>query len=493
MTIGRREFMEASGAAVGALTIGELDSIRGIDEHEETNEEERWDIETDYAVAGASLGGCISALVAAENGLNVVLLEKGPETGGTALSSAGGLYIIGDGPYDLDHMQDIAPDVDDDLGEALADNFTDTIEYLEERDFPVEPLPWRDPDFDVSIGASYEERREFFDHFENEFEGHEGEIHTDTPAKSLVLDDDGTPVGILGQDRETGELLSVGASDILLAVGGFQAEPGMKVQYLGRDADNVAHRSAPTVTGDGLQMALAAGGRHSRSMGRFFGHPAPWPPLPPQYDIDEHYDEDLNLVWAQHSLGFFTSDTVMLNRHGNRFVDESRGSDIINQEISEQPQGYAFSVLDSELAEDIDDIETIEEQGGNVWEADSLEELVEEVDDLADRAVHTIEQFNTAIEEDDDTQLTIPRESERHTVTEPPFTAVQFTAGVAQTHGGVDIDTNGRVLDRSGSPIPNLYAIPGTAGGVTRFTYVGSLCQLAVFGRLAAEDVVDAA
>ena len=61
----------------------------------ETSAKPDWDIETDLLVAGAGPGGMTAALVAAIEGLDVVVCEKAAQVGGTGATSAGTLWIPG--------------------------------------------------------------------------------------------------------------------------------------------------------------------------------------------------------------------------------------------------------------------------------------------------------------------------------------------------------------------------------------------------------------
>lgn len=54
-----------------------------------------WDMETDLLVAGAGPGGMTAALVAAIEGLDVIVCEKASQVGGTGATSAGTLWIPG--------------------------------------------------------------------------------------------------------------------------------------------------------------------------------------------------------------------------------------------------------------------------------------------------------------------------------------------------------------------------------------------------------------
>src|SRR4051812_3295973 len=55
----------------------------------------RWDRETDVLIFGAGMGGMTAALIAAHEGLNVLLCEKTDQVGGTTATSAGTVWIPG--------------------------------------------------------------------------------------------------------------------------------------------------------------------------------------------------------------------------------------------------------------------------------------------------------------------------------------------------------------------------------------------------------------
>ena len=57
-----------------------------------------WDREVDLLVAGAGPAGMTAALVAALEGLDVLICEKSEQVGGTGATSAGTLWIPGNGP-----------------------------------------------------------------------------------------------------------------------------------------------------------------------------------------------------------------------------------------------------------------------------------------------------------------------------------------------------------------------------------------------------------
>ena len=55
----------------------------------------KWDREVDVLVFGAGMGGMTAALIAALEGLDVLLCEKTDQVGGTTATSAGTVWIPG--------------------------------------------------------------------------------------------------------------------------------------------------------------------------------------------------------------------------------------------------------------------------------------------------------------------------------------------------------------------------------------------------------------
>ena len=88
--------------------------------------------------------------------------------------------------------------------------------------------------------------------------------------------------------------------------------------------------------------------------------------------------------------------------------------------------------------------------------------------------------------------LAVPRRANPIPVSRPPFYAVGLTPGITFTLGGLSTDGDARVLDRSGQPIPGLYAVGADAGGIHNEQYAGGLCLGLVFGRRAAQHAVAA-
>jgi tricarballylate dehydrogenase len=131
--------------------------------------------------------------------------------------------------------------------------------------------------------------------------------------------------------------------------------------------------------------------------------------------------------------------------------------------------------------------------------ANTIEELCDKLEGVnAARALETIKTFNAAVKREvpfnpniKDGRCTVglpvPKSNWAVTIEEPPFEAYAVTCGLTFTFGGVKIDTNARVIDTDGLPIPGLYAAGEMVGGIFYFNYPGGtgLTNGAVFGRIA--------
>lgn len=65
-------------------------------------------------------------------------------------------------------------------------------------------------------------------------------------------------------------------------------------------------------------------------------------------------------------------------------------------------------------------------------------------------------------------------------------------ASIHHTMGGVTIDTEGRVLNEAGNPIPGLYAGGEVTGGIHGGNRLGgnAVTDTVVFGKMAADTLV---
>ena len=83
--------------------------------------------------------------------------------------------------------------------------------------------------------------------------------------------------------------------------------------------------------------------------------------------------------------------------------------------------------------------------------------------------------------------LEINKTNWANTIDEGPFEAYHITCGITFTFGGIQIDTEARVIDTEDNPISGLYATGEITGDFFYHNYPGGtgLVRGAVFGRIA--------
>ena len=118
----------------------------------------RWDREVDVLVFGAGMGGMSAALVAALEGLDVLLCEKTDQVGGTTSTSAGTVWIPGSSQAVRDGVPDNIDDarrfLEAEIGpravgqrEAFLEAGPAALDYLDARTDVKFRAPPRHPDY----------------------------------------------------------------------------------------------------------------------------------------------------------------------------------------------------------------------------------------------------------------------------------------------------------------------------------------------------------
>jgi tricarballylate dehydrogenase len=314
------------------------------------------------------------------------------------------------------------------------------------------------------------------------------EIWYEARALSLLADDDGIK-GI--KIKIKGKTKDLQAKAVVLAAGGFQANPEWRTRYLGPGWDLAKVRGTRFNTGDGIRMGLDAG---AAAVGNWSGcHAVAWERNAPEFG-----DLAVGDQFQKHSYPW----GVYLNAEGKRFVDE--GADFRNytyakygRVILNQPGQFAWQIFDAKVKGQLRDEYKIRQVTKKT--ASSLEELVRQLDDVdAENALKELQQYNKAVRTDipfnpnvkDGRRtegLAIPKSNWANTLDTPPFEAYAVTCGITFTFGGLRINTDAQVLSSDGEPIRGLYAAGELVGGIFWFNYPGGtgLTNGAVFGRIA--------
>ncbi|MBI4611184.1 MAG: FAD-dependent tricarballylate dehydrogenase TcuA [Candidatus Rokubacteria bacterium] len=481
----------------------------------------------DVVVVGGGNAALCAALAARDGGARVALLEKAPEPqrGGNSFFTAGGFRFVHGGLEDL--RKDVIPDLTP--GEAASvevppyteENFYDDLmrlsENLADQDLADVLITRSRPTVvwmrshgirwilmfgrqSFKVGTTHR----FWGGLTVEAVGGGPglvqalydraaalgiEVRYETKATRLLLDERGAIRGLAYRGPAGfGELA---ARAVVLASGGFEANPEWRTRYLGQDWELARVRGTRHNTGDGIRMALEIG---AQPYGHWSGcHAVAWDLNAPPFG-----DRRVGDLFQKHSypLG------VVVNVKGERFLDE--GADFRNytyakygREILKQPQRAAFQIFDQKTVPLLREEYRIREV--TKAEAGTIEEVARKLEIDAVGLVRTVREFNAAVQPGPFNPaildgkctkgITPPKSNWALPLDSPPFVGYAVTCGITFTFGGLRINTRAEALDTEDRPIPGLYAAGELVGGLFYHNYPGGagLMAGAVFGMLAGE------
>ena len=292
---------------------------------------------------------------------------------------------------------------------------------------------------------------------------------------------------------EEGEVQELRGKSVVLACGGFEANPEWRTRYLGPGWDLAKVRGTRYNTGDGIRMAIDIG---AAPRGNWSGcHAVQW-----EMNAPEFGDLAVGDQFQKHSYPF----CILVNATGRRFVDE--GADFRNytyakygRVVLEQPGQFAWQIFDEKvkhLQRDEYKIRQITKVTAN-----TIEEFAQKLEGVnAAEFIKTIKEWNAAVcvdvpfnpntKDGRSTQRTRCQQEqlgEYHRCAAVQGYAV--TCGVTFTFGGLRINTDGEVLNTDYQPIRGLYAAGELVGGLFYFNYPGGsgLMSGTVFGKIAGD------
>lgn len=489
--------------------------------------DERYDV----VVVGGGNAGFSAAHAAREKGASVLLLEKAPaqEAGGNSYYTAGAFRLPHDGLGDLvpllaerdDRLAatDLPPypeqafiadmqrltggRADPELTRLLVTRAADTVRWLAGKG-----LRWR---------LMYERQAytsggkwTFFGGLAlGTVDGGKGLIAQHTRAASAAgvqVRYEAPVVGLVRQGKAVtgvryadaaGTEHQVTAGAVVLAAGGFEADPDRRERHLGPGWARALVRGNPGNTGEVLEMAIQAGAARHGDWSSC--HSVAWDAAAPARGGERRLTNQLTR--QSYPLG------IVVNTEGRRFIDE--GADFRNytyarygREILRQPGGLAFQLFDAKTrpllrSEEYDSRPISEEI------ADTIEDLAAKLGIGPERLAATVAEFNAsitdvpfdpAVKDGRAARVDPPKSNWALALDTAPFYAYPVACGITFTFGGVHVDPRARVLDESGLPLSGLYAAGELVGGLFSGNYPGGsgLTAGAVFGRLAGASAASA-
>ena len=442
-------------------------------------------------VLGSGLAGMSAALAARETGAAVTIIDKAPETsrGGNTRFSGGALRCptADTRPEALvEELDQITKGrADRKLAQVLYGRAENDVQWLRDLGAPVASPSVERPDLRGGK-MSYHVLGNGYGLVESLYPllAQRGiACKFETKATEFLTDAGGRVVGVRAKARNG--YVDLHARAVVLATGGFQANTEMRVRYLGREAGNLVVRGSRFNTGDGMNMAMALGAQSTGDWGGFHSAVMDARSLPVEA--------------GETNINSFPY-TIMVNRDGERFVDE--GADFFDvtyvkygKATLAQPGSVAYCLFDAEVAER--ELVYCLHREFAPLEASSIARLAKNLGLPADKLQATIDAYNAAVQPGEFNSeirdgkctrgIVPPKSNWALPLATPPFFAFPVTGGITFTLGGLKVDERMRVVDTESRAIPGLYAAGEMIGGIFSANYPGgaSLLRSLVFGRLA--------
>lgn len=487
--MARRTFVAAGGAGLAALAAGGVPAPALAQETPAVPEASET---CDVVVVGGGAAGVTAALVAAEEGLDVLLLEAEGALGGMGILSGGLLgcetHLQAEKGYEVpvndlfaawneyNHSFSYAP-----LVRAIFSTSADAIRWMGDHGVELnvleqsnqaahaaDPLKWqcyhmyRDYDGAAAFAA-----------LEQRLEEAGCPVVYGARMTGLATGSDGVVCGVVYIDAD-GEPVRVDARKVVLATGGFCGDEEMMVEVFGtRRLRGYAKASR----GEGTRAAWAAGARRWNTASALM-------------------HAGLPLASGETIVNLAVSGLLEVDRTGRRFTDETVTSSTClwaNAHYSvgadpfillDQATVDAFAANEVTLAPlNTDTIPPAEDTSGvqadldaciaegTVFKGETLEELAEAAGFDAEVLAQTVARYNELVAGGEDLDFGKDPAYLAYAVETGPFYALPCCVAVLSTTGGLFVDPAMRPLTEGMQPVENLYCVGSLASGA----YYGSL------------------
>ena len=442
----------------------------------------------DVVVVGSGISGSAAAMTAARQGARVALLEKQPTFGGSAALSAGMFWTA----PTADAYRARIPLGNHELGARLVGDYEEALAELRASGARVAEEPKRNI---MTFGIGYStDIHAILEWCRQEVRLAGGETLTGMTVVELTHDG-GSVTGVMARDAD-GRVIRFDAPAVVLTTGGFQGARDELTRHIGPNADRLLLRSNPGSVGDGLRLARAAGSGGTTAMSTFYGHLLPYPVR--RFEAEDY------LPYSQ----YYSGSTVMVNLRGERFTDETKGDELLNQDVTFQPEARGILIFDehvrtTEVIQEpfpglgsIDRFAIAVDAGGTHAQAQTLDELVRKVAAWGvdqDNLSATLKRYDAVAGQGGGTALGVPVSPVARPPRTGPFYALMVQPSITFTFGGVRTSSDGEALDHDGRPIPGLFAAGADIGGLSNYGYAGGLAPGYITGRWAGRTAAERA
>ena len=269
---------------------------------------------------------------------------------------------------------------------------------------------------------------------------------------------------------------------VILACGGFARDPE-RLRRIDPRFGEVVATSGPGHTGDGLRMAEALGAET-----RDIEH------VQPSFELHERGSTSADIAL------FYYRGGVIVNRRGERFVNESISYKDIARACLDQPGRVGYQIFDQRVFDEAVAAQAASGQSspmtldahkiGLLECGTTIAVLASRIGVPAVTLESTLAQYNADVVGGTDRAFgrrTLAGDvGTSRRLDAPPFYAFATIGHLLATYGGITVDARMRVL-AGGRPIPGLYAAGEAIGGFHGASYHSgtALGKAVLFGRIA--------
>jgi len=511
----RRDFLKAAAAGTGGVGLAKFDAAQSGPA--QIGEVRKWDYEAGIVVLGTGGAGLVTAIVASDLGVDVLMLEKAKEShaGGNSRVSMQGVWC----PLDFDKamtyqraLNDGYP-VPEDMIEAYHRYTTKIPEFLRKIGGQVIQPASGDasraeyPEFpgadsaticflDDGKGQPARGFQRLWTMLKNAADKRRIKIMYETPGIELIQDPKTREIRGVIAERQGKKIYVKAKKAVVLCTGGFENNQEMIRDYLSMPCGYPF--GTPYNTGDGIKMAMAVGSDlwHMDSLA---GPTLSFKP--------PHFDFALGGAGSPRNGGY-----IWVAKDGTRFINENtpsrHGKIAYHGTFIQFPTPLPIHSIFDETARKSgplftlggnmgwntiierykwSDDNSVEIAKGWITKADTIRELAAKIGKNPDALEKTITRWNGSCAAGNDSEF--GRAAGRMApIQSPPYYALELVPTFTNTQGGPRRNRNAQVLDPYGRPIPRLYSA-GELGSIWSWHYqgAGDFAECIAFGRIAGE------
>lgn len=455
-------------------------------------------IDSDVVIIGAGGAGITAAIEAKLQGAETVtVIEKMDITGGNTRMSGGefaapGNWVQLKEGINNDSVETYFNDIYNGGGKLGDKNL---IQIIAERSLPT--AKW----LKDTVGMEFKDSQSWYgghevartlwpkgdgpqyvDTLENKARDLGVEFYLQTRAEEILKNEEGKVNKVIATHKNGTKYTFNANKGVIIASGGFGANVEMREKFntvWPTLNESVPTTNSPAITGDGIEMAEKLGA-NLVGMEHIQLYPVNNPATGNYYYID----------YAR-----LNSTALLVNKEGNRFVNEKGTRDVISDATLKQTDSMVYELIDADVVKEQKLYETYQAEidkclKSGVLAIGSLEEVAKHFDIPADTLKATIERYNSLVDSGKDTDFN--RTDNFNKIGEGPYFMFSSVVSVHHTMGGLQIDELARVIDKNGQPIKGLYAAGEVTGGIHGNNRLGSVAvpDTAIFGRQAATSCI---